>query len=294
MYYYNVMSAEQTVKTKAKNILKNAGWSAPVFALLTVFMLFASYLFLLDLIQIFTANVLGVDFEKLSQLSAENLIKNFSSNIINISLSILLQWLPPLFLLILSPLFNGFTKAHYSMIITGKSDLNDILYFFSNRLYLKTLGLNLSYVLRMIIPAFLSFLPLSTYTLMCTFFFKDFIDTNAYTIIYIILYILSFIILQIYALKYFLVFKYYCEDQSLRIRDYFEFSSRGMFGYTSSIIKLTLTFIPYILLSLLMLPMLYTVPYMYESYCVSANFLIEIEKERRNYDESISVYNSLQ
>lgn len=172
--------------------------------------------------------------------------------------------------------------------------MNDIIYYFRKGVYFKTIKLNLAFVVRLIPPAIISSIPVIIYACLCAFVFKDFFHTDLYYTFFGILAFFSSIIFFIYSLKYFLVLRYYEEDEELKISEYFKLSKNTMADNTLNVIKLLLSFIPWILLCVLVLPLFYVLPYMEESLSLSAKYMISLENEKEKNNESFSMYDSVQ
>ena len=288
------ISAEQAVKQKARYILSK-GWVCPIMSLGVMLILIFLYVEMRDLSSVISTDFFGLDSLSLGDI---NLFSDFSlsalSKLLPLFISIALEFLIALVTLFLSPFINGYLKLYYSAIKNEKYEISDLIYFFHGKRFFKTLGMNLSFFFRLLIPGILIYLPVIIYVSLCLIFFSDFIQTGAYTAVLVILIILSSLMLLLYSLKYFLTFKLYCDDDTKKISSYFRDSKTYMYERTNDVIRLTWSLLPWILLSLLLLPMLYTLPYITQSYCVCANYLIDAEKDVIHNDESIPVYNSVQ
>ena len=84
---------------------------------------------------------------------------------------------------------------------------------------------------------------------------------------------LSTVTTTLYALKYFTVFTVCVDNENLMPNDVFAYSKYIMKNKTGSAAKLIFSFIPWLLLCLLILPMLYVVPYMTQSLCIAAKWM---------------------
>ncbi len=191
---------------------------------------------------------------------------------------------------LLSPLFNGYVRLFYQAAYTKKMNMNDVFYYFSAERYQNTLHLNMLMIVRMIFPALLCFLPLLAYYFICLRYMEDFIGTVLYLDAAFLLTALSMILLILYALKYYLVFTLYCEDETADVRQLIRTSKAMMKELKSSAAHLIFSFIPWMLLCLLILPALYVIPYMTQSLCIGAKWMTMKGKQ----DESIAMYHRAQ
>lgn len=172
-----------------------------------------------------------------------------------------------------SPLINGYIRLFYQASLTQKFRMSDLFYYFENQRYAKTLQLDLSYFLRMLLPGVLCFVPLIAYYVITLGFMGDFAGTVLYKDLAFLLTVASVLLLVLYSLKYFLVFTMYTVDDQAEIGDLFRFSKSTMKEQKSAASQLIFSFTPWLLLCLLVLPALYVVPYMTQSLCIGAKWM---------------------
>lgn len=182
---------------------------------------------------------------------------------------------------LLSPMLNGYIRAFYRCAYTGELDLRDMFYYFENGRYPSTLNLNLRYILRMILPCVIFFLPLLIYVTVISVTQSGFCDTVFYGDIYFILTVMSVITTTLYSLKYFVVFTLSVENEQLKPDELFRFSKMIMADKTYDATRLIFSFTPWMLLCLLILPMLYVIPYMTQSLCIGAKWMTRATFERK-------------
>ena len=173
----------------------------------------------------------------------------------------------------LSPVLNGYIRAYYRTIRTGSMELRDVFRYFSRDRYRETLRLNLSFVLRMLLPALLLYLPLTVYEIICLNMGEGFYGTQLYRSFYFILAVLSTVSTTLYSLRYFTVFTLRTEQEQLSVKELFSYSKYIMKHQTGAAAKLIFSFTPWLLLCLLILPMLYVIPYMTQSLCIAADWM---------------------
>ena len=176
-------------------------------------------------------------------------------------------------LVLLSPLFNGFVRMYYQAAFSGKLKMSDMFYYFSKGKYHNSLHLNLSFVIRNMLPAVLCFIPVFVYYFVCYSYLEEFTGTVLYTDYAFLLTLMSSILLILYMLKHFVVFTLYSSDFSTDVRELFRTSKQIMAAQKASAAKLFFSFTPWMLLCLLILPALYVIPYMTQSLCIGAKWM---------------------
>ena len=82
-----------------------------------------------------------------------------------------------------------------------------------------------------------------------------------------------------YSLRYFTVFTVSADNPDFSPKQVFQYNKYIMKNRTGSAAKLIFSFTPWILLCLLILPMLYVIPYMTQSLCVSAKWMTKAALE---------------
>lgn len=179
----------------------------------------------------------------------------------------------------LSPLMNGFIRMFYVNCCTGKMDIKDVFFYMSKDKYVKTLHLNLSFVLRMLIPGLLAYSPVVLYVILIDKLYSDLSKSFLYNDFYLILFILSTMILVLWSLKYFLVFTLYAENESVPVNKLFTLSKSIMKSHSASASKLIFSYAPWMLLSFLILPLIYVVPYMTQGLCIGAKWMTRTSLE---------------
>lgn len=277
------MKTETRIKKEAKGIMKNsyAKTVFSVFVLLLFFFLFDSVATLLGLFQNEITNFFSDD-------------NSFIAEVMYRSLWVITLLIPWIVFILLSPFINGLIRFFYIPSYTNNYDVNDLIYYFRKGYYERALKFNLSYFFRMIIPTIIFFIPVITYAILCSLLFKDFLNSPSFTIVLIILIILSLVLTYLYSIRYFVASRIFIEEENFEIKRYFEISKDIMNNKTMEMFRLLISFVPMILLCLLVLPIFYVIPYILQSFSISAKYLILLKKENIHYDESIPMYNSVQ
>ena len=180
---------------------------------------------------------------------------------------------------LLSPMINGYIRVYYRNALSGKMDLQDLYYYFDRERYSQTLQLNLSYLLRMVLPAILFYLPLIIYESVSYQLEIDFYGSMLYNDCYFLLAVMSTVILTLYSLKYFTVFTLHIENEERSIGELFRTSKSIMREQSPDAAKLIFSYTPWMLLCLTILPIFYVVPYMTQGLCIGAKWMTRVGNE---------------
>ena len=180
---------------------------------------------------------------------------------------------------LLSPVINGYIRAYYRCAYTKEMDLKDVFYYLEKGRYGETLNFNIRFILRMLIPTVLLYLPLIAFEIISSNIGGDFYGGLVYRDVYFLLAVLSTLAVTLYALKYFTVFTACVDREELNLSSAVEYSKYIMKNKTGSAAKLILSFTPWLLLCMLILPALYVIPYMTQSLCVAAKWMTQASFE---------------
>lgn len=182
-------------------------------------------------------------------------------------------------LFLFSPIINGYIRAHYKAAYTENIDLKDVFYHFGSGRYFNALSLNIRFILRMFLPALILYSPLIAYVVICSTSASEFSKTVLYYDCYFILAVLSTLTTTLYSLRYFTVFTVSADNPDFTPKEVFRYNKMIMKHRTGDAAKLIFSFTPWLLLCLLILPMLYVIPYMTQSLCVSAKWMTKAALE---------------
>lgn len=251
------MSAEKTIRYQARQKLKSYGWSKALYSLAVLaifYMLFEGFSY-----------------------SETILLNAFDNSAFDFIIKVSCRSVAIIVFILLSPCVMGYIKMLYGE--NGEYDISDVIYFFKDfKTYFKSIAFIFSYILRMIIPAVLCFLPVFAFIAIKTYLFDNSMNETVFNITLVVLTVLSTVGLLIYSIKYFLSLKLFCKNQQQKLKYYFETSDNLMFGKSKQVIKLGLSFTPWILLSITVLPLLYTIPYISQAMCISGKWLYEVSR----------------
>ena len=257
------MTAEKTIKAQARQALRG-NYLKAVSALMILFVAFFLFDGIASLLGLLPSILSGKSFT-----NVESITKPLRSGII--------FWVS----FLLSPFINGYIRVFYFSGKSGNFNLKNSFYYFKKGKYGKALGLNFAFFVRMLIPACIAFLPPMIFTAICSNFAEDFFGTSVYDLFMFILCALSTILTVLWALRYFVVYPASFEYEGARAKDLFAYSKKVMRGRTADAARLLRSYAGWILLSFLVLPIIYTAPYMTQGLCISARWL------ETNYREEI-------
>ncbi len=252
------MSAERIVKAQARQRLKEGGFSKVLFSFAIIVVCF--------MITECVASVESVLIDALHSDKALKFIITVAVRSVVVAVAILL-----------SPSVLSYFKMLYSD--KKEYDISDAVYYFSNfKTYTKAVRFSFTYTVRMIIPAVVCYLPVAIVVAVDKYAFHGFMDDKVYTLTCCILLILSTFALVVYSTRYFVAIKLFCDDESQPISKYFVSSKIIMNGHTGDVLKLILSFTPWILLCILVMPILYVLPYFTQAMCISGKWITQLTR----------------
>lgn len=252
------MSAEKTIRMQARQKLKSNGYTKALFGL----SMLAVFFMVIESVSYIENILLGI----YTTTQTLDFIIKVSSRSVTILLAILL-----------SPVVLGYFKMLYSE--KDEYEMSDVAYFFKSfKLYTKSIAFIFIYLLKMALPALLCYSPLIALALINKYLLDGIVNDTALSITTVTLVVLSTVALLTYSIRYFLSIKLFCENQSSVLSYYFNTSKTIMDGHTGDVIKLTLSFTPWFLLCITVLPLIYVIPYFLQANCISGKWLHEISR----------------
>lgn len=254
------MSAEAIIKSQARSILK-PNFTKAIIALAIVLL----PLYIID------GTTTAISFTVMGLVSDKTLAEILVYSI-GYPVEIIMFFL-------YSPVINGYVRAFYRAAYSNDLDLRDVFFCFGSGQYGRTLRLNLSIFLRMLIPILLFYAPLVVYEIVSVNLSGEFYGSVLYHDFYFFLSVLSTTGIVLYSLRYYTVFTVSADNPQFTPKQVFAYNKYIMHNRTSSAAKLILSFIPWLLLCLLVLPMLYVIPYITQSLCVSAKWMTKASLE---------------
>ena len=252
------MSAEKIVKAQARQRLKEGGFSKVLFSFAIIVVCF--------MITECVASVESVLVDALHPSEAIKFVITVAVRSIVVAVAILL-----------SPSVLSYFKMLYSD--KKEYDISDAVYYFSNfKAYTRAVRFSFAYIVRMIIPAVVCYLPVAIVVAVDKYAFHGFMDGKVYTLTCCILLILSTFALVVYSTRYYVAIKLFCDDESQPISRCFVGSKIIMYGHTGDVLKLGFSFIFWILLCILVMPILYVLPYFTQAMCISGKWITQLTR----------------
>lgn len=254
------MSAEKIIRMQARQKLSNNGFAKAIFSFAVIMIFFM-------LFQTTFSFVVLITDELLPEINDDTIYGYI--NLALLFIGFVLLWLT-------SPVILGYIK-----MFSGDNDdyeFSDVFYFFCGfHRYFKALKFSLSFIMRLILPFILFFLPVVILSVI-GLSVEGLTDNTVYKIANNSLIICATLAVIVYSLQYFLSFRLFCNDQQHNISSYFRTSKLQMYTNISRVTKLLASFIPWLLLCITVLPILYVVPYMTQSLCVCAKHISELSR----------------
>ena len=178
-----------------------------------------------------------------------------------------------------SPVINGYVRAFYKAAYSGTIDLKDVFYHFQRGRYGSALSLNIRLILRMLLPILILYSPLIIFEIIASNTGSEFYGSVLYFNCHFLFSVLSTITTTLYSLRYFTVLTVSADNPQFTPKQVFAYNKYIMQDHTGNAAKLILSFTPWMLLCLLVLPMLYVIPYMTTSLCISAKWMTKASLE---------------
>ncbi len=181
-----------------------------------------------------------------------------------------------------SPFKNGFMRLCYNIAKGNKGDVSDMFYFFKRNKYLNTIEFNLIIALKVLFRLILGLIPYFAVKAMTYFFSVQLLTTvtanDIFEVVSAVLFVLGCIAGLILSVKLFADEFAYIEYED-DLDSVFKVSKIIKKKYSKSYFALFFSFAPWILLSLLVIPAIYVLPYLTTSFANSSKWLILLYKE---------------
>lgn len=269
-YYWigDVMTGSRLVKKQARDYLKGS-WGAFAAAFFALFVPFAIVESIDTCVLLFGMQGIYADQ-----------IKTTSDALIAAGITIFEIVVIALFL----PMISGIAKMSFNTA-NGKTALcSDIFSFFKRGKYLNALSFNLNLAIRRLFWTVVAFIPaglcLAAYYYLKTTDNGIEVLTAVVSVLGVLLAALGIVLTFVFNSKYFLADYIYAEcDGNAKTGEVIRRSIYVMRGNKDKFYALCISFIPWLLLSLLILPGIYTFPYMQVSFANSAKWIIKTNEQ---------------
>ena len=298
------MYAEYIIKKESRNHLSNNNWGKAVAVTVFVFSMQFAVLLLMDLLSLFLQIDIYdnldyfVSFISDFRFNQGALIEIFNRiSVVNmIEYCVLTVLLVIILFFILCPISLGVSRFYYIVSKGESPSVAEIFYYFKNKkIYLRSLSCGINIGLRMLLWGIVCMLPgIITLFVSGTFTMAPTIDANLrlfallLTILSNLFLIAGLVVYVVIILRYFLTPYVVISREELGVKECINISFRMMKGYRTSVFKLYITFIPWLVACFFVLPLLYVVPYFSTSKMSCAKWLmVEIEKKIANQQQSV-------
>ena len=294
------------VKRESRNNLAKNNWGKAVAVTIFVLSISSSVTMLMQLFRLgLNINLEEKTFSLSSYLSdiyinqgvlIESFKNTSSANTIIYYLILLVVLI--LSFIVLEPLSLGASRFYFYVSKGESPSVEEIFYYFrGKKAFLRSLNFGINALLRgllwglvcmlpgtviMIISGMLSAMPITASSI------------SQYSIalvpISMITLVIGYIFLLAIVLRYFLASYLFISREEIGIKECFKVSFKSMVGYRISVLKLYITFIPWLLLCFFVVPLLYVIPYLQTAKFTCAKWLlVEIEKRDRLNNTNVAV-----
>lgn len=273
----NLLSAK--VKQDAKGLLKGQ-WGK---AIAILFMLIGMGLFFI----LFEA-ILAIALHLVGNIDTYGgLVLNTTAEGVFYSL-ILTACIAFLTFLVMTPFWTGIQCWYYNLAQDNDNTLGTVFVFFSGaKLFFKALGLKILIFLRVFLLALAAIVP-------CAVVFWLGLQSSAYfttsweSILFaigmfstVMIFLVSLIAIWLFSMRYSLAVYLICHNPDLKNREAIKYSVAYMKREKSSMLLFKLSFFPWALLCVLILPIFFVLPYYNTANALYGRFLIEQGEYRR-------------
>ncbi len=258
------MSAEKMIKKEAKAMLSK-NWPSAVMALLVLI-----FIPMISGIAVLTA------YDFLGESDVSSILHNEPVRAV---MFVLLHILAVVSLVLLSPLYNGFVRFYSKAACGGDAEMSDVFHFFESKQLYKSAVIYMAGVLVRCLGILL--VCEAPAIAVAAISADDIYDNGGLQFIVISLAVIGFICnflwLHRFALQM-MLFSHYDYDGVSAAKEGM-LAAKGNIG---KLIKLSFSFILWMLSTFFIVPLLYVCPYMTCSYFVSAKYIIANYLERKN------------
>lgn len=261
------VNAEKIVKNEARQALGKNNWVKAITAIMVLAFVPVIALLIMEIAYSFAIDSSGEFSESV-----------LTSSTVKMVFFVVFQLIAVLEIVLLSPLLNGCVRIFCSIADRQKAEFSDLFYFFENKeRYLNSIIYMLGLLVKIIFTFLLCCIPaIIVYAAAEVKYHENFAKhamlVNTLNTVAVILLVIGFIaaILIIHRYMFSLsLYSYYGYDSKTAAKVGADAAKK----YCSSLIKLTIKFIPWILLLFFVIPFLYVCPYMFCSYAVSVKYL---------------------
>ena len=259
------MKAEKMIKAEAKKSL-SGNWPAAI-----------SAIFVLLFIPVVAALIIVAAYGILGDSEMSEL---FSEDKLKTAVFILLHAVAVASVLLLSPLYNGFVRFFAKAANNEEAEMSDVFYFFDNgQRYKKAVA----FMSGILVKCFGIFLACEVMAAVAAALAEN---NDVLTVVSIVLVILgvvgAFLWIHRFAFHV-MLFSYKDYDAASAVKTGAAIAK----GNVGKLIKLTISFVPWLLLMFFVVPFIYVYPYMTCAYFVSVKYISNSWFEKQNHSAQI-------
>ena len=196
-------------------------------------------------------------------------------------------------LLVLSPLSLGITRWYYELIAGEETEIFTIFSYFSHfRLYLRSVWYHIQIMVRSFLWSVALFAPGTLLFALCSYYLEQ-PGNGAYVtalsfglVLSCVLLVLCAVVLILLLLRYFLTPYYLVEKPEWTVTQAIRRSVAGTREQKGNLLLFGLSFLPWLLLGVFLLPLLYVIPYLMASRALYAKVLITRDLRQIEQQES--------
>lgn len=249
------MNAEKFIKKEAKTAL-SGNWVVGIMAVMVLCFIPIIAVLIVNIAYALATGVNDVVSEALK--STPKLVVFF----------ILFHLLAVVAVLFLSPLMNGFVRIFSSLAEKKKAEFSDLFYFFeSKEMYIKAVKFMTYLIVRGVLILVASEIPAA---ILFAFSGENEPMLGLTVVLAVVGAMVTFVLLHRYIFAI-MLFSY----NEFGVNESFYIGAQVAKGHTKALVKLAVTFIPWLLTTFFVIPFLYVYPYMTCSYFVSAKYLYQ-------------------
>ncbi|MBR7132842.1 MAG: hypothetical protein IKD04_04865 [Clostridia bacterium] len=179
------------------------------------------------------------------------------------------------------PLLLGLIRYFWRLLFAVEDSPVSVFYYLSTKeLYLKAIKLNFSIILRAIPAALILFFPVIAVWVLSQSFIFELINipipmwTANLDHLFVFLRTFSSVLLCVFMLKYYMSPLLFVADENMDVNEAIYMSATISKKSGLDFFYLLLSFLGWILLSVFMIPLIFTLPYMITSYAVHVRFAV--------------------
>lgn len=201
----------------------------------------------------------------------DGIFSTFLSEGIAINVRLILNYAILPCLLLCTPSITGYLKICYSICKGKNGELKDIFRYFSKELYIKTLFINISVIVRILIAFIVFMIP----ALAVSILYNNINNIFLY-VLSLILALSGFVATLFFGIRYSIVPCVFFENENLTYKEVLATSKFYMKSKIKNVMHLLLTFMPHIILCFFVVPWIFIFPYITIAFMNNGKWITEL------------------